>query len=34
VRAIEQMHNRMNQQIKAVRQTNEVINQQAENIEK
>lgn len=34
VRAIEQMHTRMNQQIKSVRMTNEAINQQAAGIEK
>ncbi|OGT95801.1 MAG: hypothetical protein A2X80_03700 [Geobacteraceae bacterium GWB2_52_12] len=34
VRAIEQMHTRINEQIKSVRKTNEVINQQADGIEK
>ncbi len=34
VRAIEEMHLRMNQQIKSVRQTNEAINQQADGVEK
>jgi hypothetical protein len=34
VRAIEQMHTRMNEQIKSVRKTTEAINQQADGIEK
>lgn len=34
VRAIEQMHTRINEQIKSVRKTNEAINQQTDGIEK